>query len=145
WMLNVGCWARRRRGEVLRGVWNSLRPCGRLNIRRSTLNIQHPTMCVLLALIFLAQTACIFAAGEVKANDAQAMRESRDTVIVPYDPKKPVKDQHPDKVYLNYDRFLELWEAAKKSRTPEKQPFAAAAYALGAARYEGRVEEKRAV
>jgi autotransporter-associated beta strand protein len=95
---------------------------------------------VLLALMLFARMACVFAADEQKE-----MPESRDTVIVPYDPKKPVKDQHPDKVYLKYDRFLELWEAAKKSRTPEKQPFAAAAYALGAARYEGRVEEKRAV
>jgi autotransporter-associated beta strand protein len=99
------------------------------------------TWCVLLALMFLTRSAFLFSA----AAEEKVMSESRDTVIVPYDPKKPVKDQHPDKVYLNYDRFLELWEAAKKSRTPEKEAFAAAAYALGAARYEGRVEEKRAV
>ncbi len=95
----------------------------------------------------LSMMLALFCVGNVgvRAEKPQAMRpESRDTVIVPYDPKKPVADQHPDKVYLKYDRFLELWEAAKKTRTPEKAAFAAAAFALGAARYEGRVEEKRA-
>ncbi len=101
---------------------------------------------VLVTLLFIARTAGLFAAGgERMQQGVQAVPESRDTVIVPYDPKKPVQDQHPDKVWLKYDRFLEMWEAAKKARTPEKQAFAAAAYALGSARYEGRIEEKRAV
>lgn len=69
---------------------------------------------------------------------------ARDTVIVPYDPKKPLTEQKPDKVYLAHDRFLELWEAAKKHRAGEKEPFAKASFALGAARYEGRIEGKRA-
>src|SRR5207249_1780432 len=84
-----------------------------------------------LALILLARPAFLFA-------DDNAPR-AKDTVIVPYDPKTPVKEQHPDKVYLDYDRFLELWEAAKKTRTAEKVPPAAEAFALSAARYEGRV------
>ncbi|MEO6787080.1 MAG: hypothetical protein ABI318_13195 [Chthoniobacteraceae bacterium] len=91
-----------------------------------------------MALVFILRTAGLFAADEQKE-----MPESRDTVIIPYDPKKPVKDQHPDKVYLRYDRFLELWEAAKRSRTPDRERPAAVAFALAAARYEGRVEEKR--
>ncbi len=93
-----------------------------------------------MALVFFARTTSVFAAEAQKE-----MPESRDTVIVPYDPKKPVKDQHPDKVYLKYDRFLELWEAAKANRTPDKERAAVAAFAIGAARYEGRVEEKRVV
>ncbi len=87
--------------------------------------------------MLLARPALLF------AEDQKALPPAKDTVIVPYDPKKPLKDQQPDKVHLAYDRFLELWEAAKKSRAAEKPPFAAAAFALGAARYEGRVEEKR--
>ena len=140
WTLNVERWARRRRGENSNDCPGSMRPCGRLNVQRSTFNAQLVTRCVLTALMCLARTMGVFAADAQKE-----MPESRDTVIVPYDPKKPVKDQHPDKVYLKYDRFLELWEAAKKSRTPEQARPAAAAFAIGAARYEGRVEEKRAV
>lgn len=117
-----------------------MRPCGLLNFQRSTFNAQLVTRCVLIALMCLVHTTGIFAAEAQKE-----MPESRDTVIVPYDPKKPVKDQHPDKVYLKYDRFLELWEAAKRSRTPEQARPAVAAFAIGAARYEGWVEEKRAV
>jgi hypothetical protein len=95
---------------------------------------------VLIALVSFVRATCFFAAEE-----KHEIPEARDTVIVPYDPKKPVMEQHPDKVYLKYDRFLELWEAAKANRLPEKDAPAAAAFALGAARYEGRVEEKRAV
>ncbi|MCX6979268.1 MAG: hypothetical protein NTV08_00725 [Verrucomicrobia bacterium] len=96
-------------------------------------------MWALIALILFGLIACSFAADVVAG-----LNDEPETVIVPYDPKKPVKDQHPDSVYLKYDRFLQLWEAAKKNRAPETARPAVAAFAIGTARYEGRVEEKRA-
>lgn len=96
-------------------------------------------MLVLIALVLFGRLAGSFAADAMKG-----ISDARDTVIVPYDPKKPMKDQHPDSVYLKYDRFLQLWEAAKKNRTSETARPAVVAFAIGAARYEGRVEEKRA-
>ncbi len=99
---------------------------------------------VLFVAIFLVQLHRVFAAAPQANEQQKEIPEARDTVIVPYDPKKPVKDQHPDSVYLKYDRFLQLWEAAKRSRTPEMARPAVAAFAIGAARYEGRVDEKRA-
>jgi len=111
-------------------------PQSSTRLRRA--NAQRPMHCPLLALVFLAQTAGLFAAELPKV-----MPAARDTVIVPYDPKKPLKEQTPDKVYLAHERFLELWEAAKRNRAGEKQPPAAMSFALGAAIYEGRVQEKR--
>ncbi|MDB6172360.1 MAG: hypothetical protein JWL59_1671 [Chthoniobacteraceae bacterium] len=63
------------------------------------------------------------------------------TVIVPYNPAKPVAGQTPDQFYLPYERFLELWERAKQNRRPIKPEPAPIGFALNSARYEGRVEE----
>jgi len=65
-------------------------------------------------------------------------------VIVPYDSAKPIDEQKPDQFYLPYERFLQLWNAAKQQRAapvpePAKFPFA-----LTAARYDG-VQGERAV
>ena len=65
-----------------------------------------------------------------------------ETVIVPYDATKPLAGQKPDQFYLPYERFLELWEAAKKHRTGAVSEPAAVAYVLSAARYEGVVGER---
>ena len=65
-----------------------------------------------------------------------------ETVIVPYDATKPVAGQKPDQFYLPYERFLELWEAAKKNRAGAQAEPAAVAYALSAARYEGVIGER---
>jgi hypothetical protein len=87
---------------------------------------------------------CAVLGVTARAADApHPMPAARDTVIVPYDPRKPLAGQVPDRVYLDGDRFLGLWEAAKQNRRPEKAPVAAFPFALGAARYEGRIEEKR--
>ena len=80
----------------------------------------------------------------IAADAVKAMPQARDTGIVPYDPKKPLAEQKPDRVYLDHGRFLELWEAAKRARTPEKAAAAGISFAIGSSRYEGRVEEKRA-
>ena len=63
-------------------------------------------------------------------------------VIVPYDATKPIEGQKPDQFYLPYERFLELWQAAKEHRegpTPEE---AAEAFVISAARYDGIVSER---
>ena len=66
--------------------------------------------------LLLSVTGLVF--PQLMRGEEQAIeRESvRDTVIVPYDAKKPLRDQKPDRLYLPYERFLELWEAAKATR-----------------------------
>ena len=65
-----------------------------------------------------------------------------ETVIVPYDATKPIAGQKPDQFYLPYERFLELWEAAKMNRTGARAEPAVVAYVLSAARYDGVVGER---
>lgn len=77
--------------------------------------------------------------------DSDQRPAAKDTVIVPYDPKKPVQGQHPDKLYVPYDRFLELWEAAKAARAGEKPVPAPLPFALSSARYEAQLEAERVV
>ncbi len=77
------------------------------------------------------------------AEKAPQRAKVRDTVIVPYDPGKPVREQKPDNLYVPYERFLELWEAAKVAHGAEK-PFAAPRdFALSSARYDATMEEGR--
>ncbi|RBP47419.1 hypothetical protein DES53_101216 [Roseimicrobium gellanilyticum] len=42
------------------------------------------------------------------------------TVIVPFDASKPLKDQPPEKFYLDYAVFQDLWSKAKEHRRPEE-------------------------
>ena len=66
-----------------------------------------------------------------------------ETVIVPYDATKPIAGQKPDQFYLPYERFLELWEAAKtESHGCEGGAGAGGVCASAAARYEGVVGER---
>ena len=104
-----------------------------------TLHFRRGALALLLVLLLLARPAFTFAEGK-------AMRApAKDTVIVPYDPKKPLKDQKPDKLYVPYARFLELWEAAKAARAGEKPAVAPRNFALTSARYEARMEQERVV
>ena len=65
-----------------------------------------------------------------------------ETVIVPYDAKKSLAGQQPDQLYLPYERFLQLWEAAKQQRRPEAKAPAPQPWALTSARYDGVVGEE---
>ncbi|MDQ3625179.1 MAG: hypothetical protein M3463_22325, partial [Verrucomicrobiota bacterium] len=60
---------------------------------------------------------CVFIALAAGALIAPIVFSAQpETVIVPYDPGKPVAGQQPDQFYLPYERFLELWEKAKTHR-----------------------------
>jgi autotransporter-associated beta strand protein len=63
------------------------------------------------------------AAASVAAKRPAASATKPETVIVPYDSGKPLDGQKFDQVYVPYERFVELWEAAKVTRRglpPEK-------------------------
>ncbi len=63
-----------------------------------------------------------------------------ETVIVPYDATKTADTQKPAQYYLPYERFLTLWDAAKRHRQPPAPPLPdGEAYTLSAARYEARL------
>ena len=63
-------------------------------------------------------------------------------VIVPYDATRPVAGQTPERYYLPYDRFLLLWDAAKRHRRPPapEPPPGSDRYLLSAARYDARLD-----
>ena len=65
-----------------------------------------------------------------------------ETVYVPYDPGQPAAEQTPERVYVPYEQFLNLWEAAKHARTAEAPAPAPVEFALSSARYEARLEER---
>ena len=44
------------------------------------------------------------------------------TVIVPFDPAKPLGEQKANRFYLDYQTFQQLWSQAKEHRRPEKPP-----------------------
>ncbi len=70
-----------------------------------------------------------------------APASSPEMVIVPYDATRPVAGQTPTTFYLPYERFLLLWDAAKRHRrppTPEPPP-GGERYTLGTARYDARL------
>jgi autotransporter-associated beta strand protein len=80
-------------------------------------------------------------AKETKAE--AALSEEPDIVIVPYDPKTPPAEQNPDQLYLPYDRFLKLWQAAKEhQRPPAEQKPAPLPYGLTSARYDAKLEQR---
>ena len=63
-------------------------------------------------------------------------------VIVPYDASKPAAAQEPAQYYLPYERFLLLWDAAKRHRqgpAPTPPP-GGQRHALSAARYDARLD-----
>ena len=105
--------------------------CWRENGKHRTPNVEHWTSNGESAALVLS--VLLLMAGAAFGSE---------TVIVPYDATKPIAGQKPDQFYLPYERFLELWEAAKKNRTGAKAEPAAVAYVLSAARYEGVVGER---
>ncbi len=66
---------------------------------------------------------------------------SPEMVIVPYDATRPAAAQQPDRYYLPYERFLELWDAAKRHRRPPlpEPPPGGERSSLNTARYDARL------
>ena len=98
-----------------------------------------PLICARL----VALATVLLPALPMKAKDVVPSPTS-ETVIVPYDPTKPVAQQKPDQFYVPYERFLQLWEAAKANRSGKKPEPALVAFVLSAARYEGVLGERAA-
>ena len=65
----------------------------------------------LCCLILLALPFAVAASGKSKP-----VSENTETVIVPFESGKLLEGQKPDQFYVPYERFVELWEAAKASR-----------------------------
>ena len=115
--------------------WRGLNPVHSAGRRtRQTSGLLHPEFAALALGIFVV----VALDGSVFAKGAEPERRS-ETVVVPYDPAKPVAGQKPDQFYLPYEHFLQLWEAAKQNRAGVK----AVPFALSAARYEGAVASGR--
>ena len=87
-------------------------------------------------LILLAARAV--AAGDDE-NDAAVAPP--DTVIVPFDGTKPVASQNPDSVYIPYERFIELWEAAKANKQGLPPEELAQSYVLSSAHYDAKLDD----
>ncbi|MEM7012263.1 MAG: hypothetical protein AAF585_12340, partial [Verrucomicrobiota bacterium] len=65
-------------------------------------------------------TACAILGALLPVFAAEdAPTPNRHTVIVPYDGEKPVSDQAPERFYLDYTTFQNLWMKAKKARVRE--------------------------
>ena len=66
---------------------------------------------------------------------------SPELVIVPYDATRPAAGQKPAQYYLPYERFLTLWDAAKRHRRPPvpEPPPGGERYTLSTARYDARL------
>ncbi len=90
---------------------------------------------VIIALTLLAPLGRSGFAAEAPAPDPEM-------VIVPYDASKPAAEQKPDQFYLPYERFLQLWQAAKQNRTDRKLEAAVVPFVLSNARYEGVLAER---
>lgn len=73
---------------------------------------------------------------------ARAEEAASETVIVPYDSTKPLAGQKLDQLYVPYDRFIELWEAAKATRRGIKPEKLAERYLLSNARYEAQLDSR---
>jgi len=95
------------------------------------------TLLATLALGLLSGGASFTAIAEPAAPAPQHM------AIVPYDPKKPVAERSPEHLYVPYEEFMTLWQAAKEHRRGEGAPEpASVAYTFTAARYDGKVGER---
>lgn len=71
------------------------------------------------------------------AHGATPPDQKSEIVIVPYDSTKPIDGQKPDQFYLPYERFLQLWQAAKEHRAGPAPEIAKFPFALTSARYDG--------
>lgn len=61
-------------------------------------------------------TAFLAVFGPAAADEAAP---DRHTVIVPYDASKPLDEQEPERFYLDYETFQDLWKKAKAARVRE--------------------------
>lgn len=88
----------------------------------------------------LVSTSGFAHAGESKLAPDPAAH----TVVVPYDVKKPLKDQKPQRYYLNRETFDRLWSLAKENRKPERES-EESSLSIHSATYRATVEHERLV
>jgi hypothetical protein len=88
------------------------------------------------ALVVLALV--VSAADAARAGDAKAPAPVPDQVVVPYDPKRPETLRAPQRVFLPYARYIELWNAAN----PAERIESVAPPVVVAAAYSGKVEDR---
>ncbi|MFO1484124.1 MAG: autotransporter-associated beta strand repeat-containing protein [Verrucomicrobiaceae bacterium] len=89
----------------------------------------------MLLVILFALSPSLFAQAQPAADPAAH------TVIVPYDPKKPLEEQKAERFYLGYDDFQRLWKAAKENRRVKTTDDTQEAV-IHSALYQGRIEER---
>lgn len=83
-----------------------------------------------------------------RALDGRADAEKRvadpaaHTVVVPYNVKKPLKDQKAQRYYLNRETFERLWSLAKENRKPERES-EQTSLSIHSAAYQATVEDER--
>jgi len=91
---------------------------------------------IFLLLLLLAAAA---ARTGVSAQDGAVT--GPETVIVPFDVTKPLESQKPSQVYISYERFVELWEAAKANKRGIPAEDMAQSYILSSARYDAKLDD----
>lgn len=64
------------------------------------------------------------------------------TVVVPYDVKKPLSAQKPQRYYLDRESFERLWSLAKENRKPERES-EESSLSIHSAAYKAAVEDER--
>ena len=108
----------------------------RLLLRRRRL---VPVLLLCGAVLLPARTD---AAASPSPAPTPAPEPAPELVIVPYDATRPAAAQEPARYYLPYERFLLLWDAAKRHRQPPapEPPPGGERYALSAARYDARLD-----
>ena len=87
---------------------------------------------ICLLLMLMAAVMATFAVA--------AENDATETVIVPFDVTKPVESQKPDQVYIPYERFLQLWEAAKANKRGFPSEEMPQPYVLSSARYDSKLD-----
>jgi hypothetical protein len=95
-----------------------------------------PAAAALLVLALLAPAARADDKKPAPPKPAPAVPPER--VYVPYDPEKPESLRTPQRVFLSYARYVELWNAAH----PEDRIESARPPILASAQYDARVEER---
>ena len=105
----------------------------RFLLRRRRLATAIPLVC--------GAVLCSFSPANAAPSPSPSPAPSPELVIVPYDATKPVAGQTPTAYYLPYERFLLLWDAAKRHRRPPapEPPPSGERYTLGSARYDARL------
>jgi autotransporter-associated beta strand protein len=112
----------------------SSRPFGAKNARATQKLVSR-----ISAMLILSTLVCT---KMVYAETAPPVARNPETVIIPYDAAKPLSDQKLDQLYVPYEHFIELWNAAKANRRPAPPEKLDVPYVLTSSRYDARLDGK---